>query len=434
MMIDVCSPIAKISEPTQSATFAPALTTTNAGLERVVMAESKPILRTVEVKLYPTKKQIATLEEWMRVCCWIYNRLLEHRTKAYGRRGESSSFYGDCELLTRWRSRMPRLRAVPLRFLRDAAGRIDEGFAAFFRRVKAGERPGYPRFKSSRRWHSLECLRPGQYVRGRFAQVPKLGKIRCRGGSQKISETQKLLRIVRRASGWYAQVLFEDGVVPPKAAPIKAVGIDLGLESFATLSTGEHVENPRCFRKSESELATAQRSLAHKAKGSANRQRAVNRVAKIYECVAAQRKDFCHQLSRRLVNEFDAIAHESLNIRGLGRTRFAKSIHDVAWGMFISMLTVKAENAGRHCIAVDPRGTSQECPRCGWIQKKELSERHHRCRRCKFRCQRDVASALVIRARGIRAMVSSSVEGSTATRESLAAPLQVVPMKQAALF
>lgn len=422
-----------INRPGESLPLSPGLTTRHPVLADSIMADSKPILRTVEVKLCPTEKQIATLKSWMRACCWVYNRCLEQRQKAYTRRGESTSLYDQCKLITGWRERMPRFRAVPLLFLRDSARRVDRAFSSFFRRVKSGERKvGYPRFKSCRRWRTLESLEANRYVHGHFIIIPRLGKIRFRGGDQQIADAQKLLRIVHRASGWYAQLLFEDGTVPPRVEPASVVGIDVGLEHFATLSTGEHIANPRCLRKSEAKLAAAQRQLARKIKGSANRRKAVNRVARIHEKTAAQRKDFCHQLSRRLVNEFDVITHEALNINGLAGGMLAKSIHDAAWGIFLNQLAYKAEWAGRHTVAVDCRGTSQECPRCGRIQKKELSERHHRCVRCKFRCQRDVSSALVIRARGVRVMASSPVEGSASVLAFV--PMQVGPLKQEVLF
>jgi putative transposase len=160
------------------------------------------MLRSVQLKLYLTAAQRATLEAWLRSCCELYNRCLEQRVKAYRRRGESITYNQQTAFLTGLRQRIPALAEVPVEFARDALRRVDRGFQAFFRRVTAGQRPGFPRFRSQTRYNSLECLRAASYVRpGNRVRVPNLGLVKYRAGDQSLAGEQKIIRVVRRASG-----------------------------------------------------------------------------------------------------------------------------------------------------------------------------------------------------------------------------------------
>jgi putative transposase len=360
------------------------------------------MLRVIEAKLYLTEVQQATLTYWLRQCCRFHNLALEQRVKAYRRRKELVTFNDQCALLTELRGRLPALAAVPMLFARDAIRRLDRAFVAFFRRIKAGEKPGFPRFRPHLRYNSMEYLKPGSYtVSGNLLRIPKLGTVSFRAGDQRILGRQKLLRIIRRPSGWYAQLLVDDDMAAPaKVTPVASIGLDVGLESFASLSNGEKVESPRFLRNSERKLRHAQRQLSRCQRRSRNRRKAVKHVARLHERIAAQRKDFTHQQSRRLVNRFDFIAIEKLNIKGLAASHLAKSVHDAAWGMFTRFLAYKAEYAGKQVIAVDPCGTSQTCPCCGAVAKKSLSERVHRCP-CGLVLDRDHAAAKVILARAL---------------------------------
>lgn len=367
----------------------------------------RTVLKTVEFKLYLSKTQERTLTEWLRVACWTYNRCLEQRIKAYKRRKESVGYNAQCALLTGWRKRMPRQSAVHVEFLRDSLRRVDRGFKSFFRRIREGNgKPGFPRFRPHQRYNSMECLQPERegknprYIGDDRIRIPGIGRVRARGRFNVTGE-QRLLRIIRRASGWYAQVLIDTGeVIPEKVTPRTLVGIDVGLESFATLDTGEKIANPRFLRQTERELKAAQRKVSRCQRGSNNRRKAVKRLARQHERVRAQRRDFAHQQSRRLVNRFDLLAFEKLNVKGLARMRLAKSVHDAAWSMFTGMLLYKAANAGKHAIPVDPRGTSMECPECGAVKRKELSERVHACS-CGCILDRDTAAARVILSRAL---------------------------------
>jgi putative transposase len=391
---------------------------------------SNRILRTVEFKLYPNSAQEESLNRWLSTCCWVYNQALEHRIKAYRRRGKSITRYDQQKLLTEWRSRMEIVRLVPQEFTRGALFRLDRAMQAFFRRTRAGRKQGFPRFRSRHRYDSLEHLRARSYLDTDAVRVPVMGRVNARGRFDLAIGQQKLLRIIRRQSGWYAQVVVDQGECPASASPQSAIGIDVGLTMFATLSNGEKIENPHLLRESERAIKRAQRRVSRRRTGSRNRRKAVKRLALAHEKIAARRKDFAHQESRKLVNRFDFIAIEKLNIKGLARMGRAKSILDAAWGLFLFFLSYKAASAGKTTDAGNPRGTSQECPDCGAIRKKSLSERIHCCP-CGCTLCRDVAAAKVILARAARSSgLVLPAEGSASGLTGRPPPEQVGPWKQ----
>lgn len=352
-------------------------------------------MKTVSAKLYPTASQEHSLARFLDVGRWVFNKALEHRIKAYNRRGESVQYMQQQAMLTRWRGHMDWLRVVPVRVERDALRRVDRGMQAFFRRVKSGQKPGFPRFKSRLRWRSFEVLQPGKYLRdGNRVYVPGIGPVKYRGMMGFVGSIQGL-RVVRKERGWYVQLIVDSGK-PPAAKPIeRRIGIDVGLTHFATFSTGEKIENPRWYRDGQRRLRFLQRIGSRRKKGSNRRRKAYSRVARFHERIAETRKDWIHKLTRRLVNEYDLIAVEKLNIQGMVRSRFAKSISDAAWGRFVNTLTYKAVNAGATVVAVDPRGTSQECSKCGQTVPKLLSDRVHSCT-CGYVADRDENAALNI--------------------------------------
>jgi putative transposase len=379
-------------------------------------------MRTIEVKIYPTDAQQRTLSNWMRTCCTIYNRALEQRIKAYRRRKQSVNYNQQQTLLTQQRSRMDRVHEVPVEFSRDALRRIDRGMKAFFRRVRAGENPGFPRFRSWRHYNSMEYAAVGQYVRGDcLLMIPKLGLIKFRACKQAISKTQRLMRVICRASGWYVQVLVDEVKPEPILNDCGPIGIDMGLNSFATMSDGRKIENPRWARASERKIRSLQRRVSRRVKGSNRRHKAIAALRRRHERIASQRRSFCHQHSTAFVRNHPLIAIENLNIKGLARTRMAKSIMDAGWNIFLNQISYKAANAGRILVRVDPRGTSQTCPTCGVIKKKELSERIHRCE-CGCTLDRDVAASRVILARAVDVNRGDSrVEAPVNTRPLVAA-------------
>jgi putative transposase len=195
--------------------------------------------------------------------------------------------------------------------------------------------------------------------------------------------------------------------VEPKPLPAseKAVGVDVGLKSFATLSNGEKVTNPRFFRKDENKLAKAQRKLSKAEKGTPERAKRRKAVEHIHQRIANRRKDFAHKLSRQLVNEYGVIALEKLNGKNMLQNHcLAKSISDAAWNQFARYTQYKAENAGRECVLVDPRNTSKRCSRCGTLLEKDLSARVHSCPICGLEIDRDENAAINILALGLQCL------------------------------
>src|SRR5262249_53564542 len=232
----------------------------------------------------------------------------------------------------------------------DALERVEEAFKGFFRRVQNREKPGFPRFKGKDRYHTFsqkyEKVRPCP-IKGDKLTVPGVGTCRVRL-SRPIEGQCKQLRITRRVDGWYGLIVCETPKPEPLPLTGEAVGIDVGITSFATLSNGEEIENPRHLKSALDNLQRQQRRLSRKKKGSERRAKQRIKVAKAHLKVARSRKDFHHKVSTDLVRRFDAITVEDLNIRGMVKNhRLAQAIGDVAWGSFFTITNRKAENAGR---------------------------------------------------------------------------------------
>lgn len=295
--------------------------------------------------------------------------------------------------------------------LQNAQLRVDLAFKAFFRRVKAGEKPGYPRFRGFDRYDSFTFPQSGFNLLDDKLKLSKVGSVKvCK--HRNIEGNIKTLTITRSFTGkWYASFSCE---TEPKPLPkVKAiVGIDVGLESFATLSDGEKIANPRFFRKDEKELAKAQRKLSKAEKGAPERKKAKKVVSQIHERITNKRTDFAHQLSRKIVNAYQLIAFEKLNIKGMRENGFRgirKSIGDVAWNQFMQFTAYKAEEAGRSVVFVDPRNTSKRCSRCGQIVEKKLSDRVHSCS-CGLVLDRDHNASINILALGLQSLGIQSLE------------------------
>jgi putative transposase len=209
--------------------------------------------------------------------------------------------------------------------------------------------------------------------------------------------TPKTVSIIEEVDGWY--VCFSCADVPVQPLPLtgEETGIDVGLESFLTLANGEQVENPRHSRKAEKALAKAQRRKDRRKRGSKRRRKAVLLLRKRYQKVARQRRDFHHKTARSLLKQYDTVYFESLQVANMAQNpHLAKSIYDAGWGQFCSILTFKAENAGKRAVAVPPAYTSQRCSGCGVAVQKGLSVRWHACPDCGASLHRDHNAALNI--------------------------------------
>ncbi len=284
--------------------------------------------------------------------------------------------------------------------------RLDKGFVAFFRRLKSGEKPGYPRFRGRDRYHSIEFPSHGDGVRlkGDRLRVQHVGEIRVKL-HRPVRGTVKIITLKRDADRWYVVLSCDlgDVAIPPSVNP--AVGIDVGLKSFLSKSDGTEAEpNPRYLKDALPELRRKGRSVARKRKGGKNRRKAVKKLAKVYARVKNLRAEHHHQVASKLVRRYGFIAVESLNIRGmLGNDRLARAISDVAWGNFLLTLKSKAESAGVSVVEVDARGTTQQCSGCSETVLKGLSVRRHDCPHCGLSLDRDENAARNILARGLLA-------------------------------
>ncbi|MEN9936564.1 MAG: hypothetical protein RLZZ387_3143 [Chloroflexota bacterium] len=357
-----------------------------------------------QYRLWLTKGQERLLGEMLETCRWVYNETLATRKRAWEEQGETLSLYATQTLLPDWKAERPALKRVHSQVLQNVQVRLDLAFKAFFRRVKAGEEPGYPRFKGFGRYDSITYPQYGNGARleGTALVLSKIGSVRV-NLHRPVEGRIKTVTLRRSSTGkWFVSFAVEREVEPPTDVPDAAVGVDVGLEKFATLSTGETIANPRFFRQDERDLARAQRRLSEQPKGTFERAKRRKVVARIHERIANRRKNFAHQESRKLVDRFGTVVFEDLSITRMVKNHcLAKSIADAAWGQLIQYTTNKAEGAGRCVVLVDPRGTSQQCSRCGAVVKKALSVRVHQCPHCGLEIDRDLNAAYNILRRGL---------------------------------
>ena len=358
--------------------------------------------KTYQFRIYPTKKQEATLNEWLALCCQVYNAALQERRDAYRMAGLSLGFAHQCAELPGCKEACPELAQVNAQVLQNVLKRVDLAFQAFFRGRKTGEKVGYPRFKARLRYHSLtfpqyavsgkhgsfslvaEGNRKGKLMLSKFGHV-KMVMHRPMQGTPKTA-------IVKRAptGKWFVSICCT-GIEPIHLDPCEEqVGIDVGLSAFAYLSDGSHIDNPRFFRQEERALAHAQRRREKEAKGSKERRKRTKAVARIHERIGNRRQNFIDQQVALLVKRFGLIAIEALIVRSMVKNpKLAKSISDVAWSAFFSRLVAKAEEAARQVVKVPPAYTSQTCSCCGHQKALPLSVRIYECPVCGLVIDRD---------------------------------------------
>ncbi|MFE2317724.1 RNA-guided endonuclease InsQ/TnpB family protein [Streptomyces sp. NPDC059441] len=398
------------------------------------------MIRAYKFLMRPTVGQAAALGEMLRDHCSLYNGALQERRDAYRHVSRTSIKYGqqsaqlkeirafDPERQDRWSfsSQQATLR------------RLDKAFAAFFRRVKAGDKPGYPRFRGVNWFDTVDFPKDGDGCRWDSTPLDSVTRVRLQGvGHVKVNRHRpvvgkvKTVSVKREGKRWYVILTAEQVQPDPLPATGSAVGIDLGIANFLADSNGELVPNPRHGRKAAAKLEAAQRDLARfprvrRDKRTANHQRATQRVADLHRKVRRQRLDHAHKTALDLVREHDFIAHEDLKIRNMAKVPAPKpdpeqpgsflpngaaakaglnhSISDAGWGVFLTILHAKAESAGRKVIAVDPRNTSRTCPECGHVSagNRPTREKFH-CASCGHSAHADTVGALnVLRAGLVR--------------------------------
>jgi putative transposase len=362
------------------------------------------VRKTFKEKLRPTPPQAQALEAVLWRCRTLYNAALEQRSTAWERYHVSVSRYEQEAELKDIRAAMPEFAAIHSHVLQDVLARLDRTYQAFFTRVKRGEKAGLPRFKGQNRWHSFTFKEYGNGARldNGYLILAKIGRIKVHW-SRPLEGTPKTVTISKEADGWYVAISCAKVLVQPQAPTGQETGIDLGIEAFATLATGERIHSPACYRKAERYLAKCAKRVARRKKGSKRRKKAVRLLAKAHQTVARQRRDFHHKTALALVRQYDMIYHENLQVRNLVKNHHvAKSISDAGWRAFLTILSFKAASAGREVIAVDPAYTSQTCSGCGVLVAKGLSTRWHACPECGMSLHRDENAARNIQGRGQR--------------------------------
>jgi putative transposase len=353
--------------------------------------------KTFKEKLRPTPTQERELEVTLWRCRMLYNTALEQRITAWQRCHVSVSRFQQEAELKAIRAEFLEYAAIHSHVLQDVLARLDRTYQAFFRRVQRGEggkKAGFPRFKGRDRYRSFTFK---EYGNGAtldngflvLSVLSKIGRIGVRW-SRPLEGTPKTVTISKEADGWYVSVSCVEVSMQPLPPTGQETGIDLGLESFATLADGSHILTPACYRKAERRLKRMQRCVSRRKKGSHRRRKAVALLAKAHQTVRRQRQDFHHKAALALVRQYDTIYYEDLQVANMVKNHhLAKSISDAGWSAFLAILSFKAVNAGRTVHAVNPANTSQACSGCGVIVAKGLSVRWHSCPDCGTSLHRD---------------------------------------------
>jgi len=365
-----------------------------------------------QYRLFPTKKQVHKLNETLNECRWLYNHFLEQRKTTYEQEGQSLSCYNQIDTLGLLKQERPILKQVYSQVLQNVAVRVDLAFKAFFRRCKAGEKPGYPRFRGRDRYDSFTFPQSGFSI----VSVPRTASHDDRLTLSKIGSVKmvshrplkgkvKTCTIRRSSTGkWYVSFSVECEPLRLPETPTQ-VGIDVGLKTFATLSNEEEIGNPRFFRKEEKALARVQRKHSKLAKGTPQRRKHRKVVARVHERIALRRDNFTHQESRQIIDRFGVICVEDLPVNRMTHNHcLAKSIADASWSAFFGQLSNKAEEAGRQFVKVNPASTSQTCSQCGHRQKMPLDIRIFACPCCHVQLDRDLNASLNILRLGLQSL------------------------------
>lgn len=367
------------------------------------------MLLSYKYRLYPNRDQNEALGGMLAAFCALYNAGLQQRIEAYQRQGKSLRYADQANELKAVRLADERLAGFSYSAEQQVLRRLDKSFKAFFRRCKAGEKPGFPRFRAAARYHSAEFrVGDGLTLRksGRVGVVGIPGEIKCKWHRALPSGPASAI-LTRQSGKWFA--VFHVEVPEAERREGDTIGIDLGLSALVALSNGETVDRPNWTKRAAKGLRRRQRALARANRGSKRRSKTSARLAAYSAKVARQRTDFAHKLSADLVLRFAWIGFEKLNVQGLARGMLAKDVLDAAWAQIVFFCGYKAERAGGGTVEVDPRGTSQTCPECGTIKPKALSERMHRCE-CGCVRDRDVAAAQIVHLRAFGAGNRPSVD------------------------
>ncbi|MCF2150602.1 transposase [Desmonostoc muscorum LEGE 12446] len=387
-----------------------------------------------QYRLKPTKEQAKIIDNTLNMLRCQYNYQLGQRFEWLE---QNRCSIDRCSLVV---CHLPELKDKPNRFsqqasltqlkkdrswykcihsqvLQEVPKKVEIAFDRLLKGDSNGKRSGKPRFKAKGQYKTFTYP---QFKKEHFSNdkitLSKIGTIKVIVHRQIPDGFDiKTVSVTKKSDGYYVTLSLEDKTVPtikPDFDTNNIVGIDVGLVDFIVTSDNEIIAAPKLLRKAERKLKSAQRKISRRKKDSNRRNKAIKKLGIQHKRVADSRKDFHFKTANNLLKKYDVIAVEKLNIKGLAKSRLAKSVNDAGWGQFISILTTKAENAGLKVIAVNPNGTSQECSNCGQKVKKLLSQRMHNCSNCKASLCRDLNAAINIKNRGthdLKAQIMSSL-------------------------
>jgi putative transposase len=319
---------------------------------------------------------------------------------------DNPDYYSQKKTLPSLKKTHPWYAEIYSQVLQDVVKRVKTTFDRFLVGDSNGKRSGRPRFKPRNRYRTftypqinVACLQDNTI------NLPMLGRVKVIL-HRPIPDGFKIktASVSKKPDGYYLILSLEDATVPTVKLdinPESIAGIDVGLKEFLTTDTGETVAIPQPYRKAQQHLRVLQKRVSRRKKGSNRRSKAVNKLSKQHKKVADKRKDFHFKTAKHLLSKYNVVAYEDLNVKGLARTRLAKSVHDAGWSSFLSILQTKAENAGLLTIAVKASGTTQDCSSCGVKVPKKLHERCHDCPHCGCSLDRDHNAAINVNNRAV---------------------------------
>jgi len=365
-------------------------------------------IRAYKFRLYPSKRQEKLISQHLEASGQLWNSLLEKSKKKYE---EERKFFSNSEL-------QQMVKGSPLysQAAQAVCHRLHAAIRAKLAAKKQGRTYGFPRFKPKGRMRSLYYPQSGFHLQNKLSVTP-FGQMAIKK-HREINGRIKTLAIKRERSGkFFAIFCAEADDSPAKINLGPKVGMDLGLKSFATLSDGKIIKNPRHFKKYGETLALLQRELSKKKKGSKNRERAKLKVARAYEAMANVRHDFLHKAANSLLSSYSIIALEQLQAQDMAQRNYGKWINDAAWIMFSRILAYKAESAGCKVVFVNPGGTTIECSTCKAQVPKTLHERMHTCPVCGLTMDRDLNASINILNRATAGIAGSNACGDGSKEE-----------------